>query len=170
METIDFYQIKDGDTGQQVADGLKKNFEDLQTAIQQTNLVTMNPTSGIVTDEESYNNIIPQSYKTQYPYSEDYDDEFPWLWFNAAIPTGTKLMVVHDSKICKMTDRFAGTTSKVTLSGDKTIATFNENAEYVSWDIDLDLGVEIANQKGLYGVYILDENNQVSQAFYFEVK
>lgn len=52
MKKAAFYQIQDGDTGAQVAQGLQGNFEALQQeieAIQPYSLpIKMNPNSGII--------------------------------------------------------------------------------------------------------------------------
>lgn len=66
MKKAAFYQIQDGDTGAQVAQGLQGNFETLQQeieAIPSYSLpIQMDPNSGIINSEEDYNSILPESY------------------------------------------------------------------------------------------------------------
>ena len=62
MKAIDFYQITDGQTGAQVAAGLQNNFEALDNALLSLKSIALDPNSGMISDEESYNAILPQSY------------------------------------------------------------------------------------------------------------
>ena len=76
MKKAALYQIQDGDTGAQVAQGLQGNFEALQQeieAIQPFSLpIKMDPNSGIINSEEDYNSILPESYLTEYPWQAEY--------------------------------------------------------------------------------------------------
>lgn len=81
MKKVVFYQIQDGDTGAQVAQGLQGNFEALQQeieAIPSYSLpIKMNPNSGIINSEEGYNSILPESYLTEYPWQAEYANGLP---------------------------------------------------------------------------------------------
>nr|DAQ05718.1 MAG TPA: hypothetical protein [Herelleviridae sp.] len=64
MKKVAFYQIQDGDTGAQVAQGLQGNFEALQQEIEAippySLPIKMDPNSGIINSEEDYNSILPR--------------------------------------------------------------------------------------------------------------
>lgn len=86
MKKAVFYQIQDGDTGAQVAQGLQGNFEALQQEIEAippySLPIKMDPNSGIINSEEDYNSILPESYLTEYPWQAEYAGGLPWLWMN----------------------------------------------------------------------------------------
>ena len=129
MKKVVFYQIQDGDTGAQVAQGLQGNFEALQQeieAIPSYSLpIKMNPNSGIINSEEGYNSILPESYLTEYPWQAEYTNGLPWLWMNfkAKVSEGTQICIKHNNKFCE----FANIPESVgTVSSDKKVLTMKE--------------------------------------------
>lgn len=122
MKKVVFYQIQDGDTGAQVAQGLQGNFEALQQEIEAipsySLLIKMNPNSGIINSEEGYNSILPESYLTEYPWQAEYAGGLPWLWMNfkAKVSEGTQICIKHNNKFCE----FANIPESIgTVSSDK---------------------------------------------------
>lgn len=63
---------------------------------------------GFVTDEDSYNAIIPKSYTEQYPYDSSLDTSFPWL------------------VVCFNRDNGPESTFDLTITKDGEPITFNE--------------------------------------------
>lgn len=173
MKKAAFYQIQDGDTGAQVAQGLQGNFEALQQemeAIPSYSLpIKTDPNSGIIDSEEDYNSILPESYLTEYPWQAGYADGLPWLWMNfkAKVPEGTRICIKHDSKFCEFTDipETIGT-----VSVDKKILTMKGKNGYLGFGCQKDLGVRKADLKGIYRVYVLDADGSVEQEIVFECR
>lgn len=96
MKKAAFYQIQDGDTGAQVAQGLQGNFEALQQEIEAISPyslpIKMDPNSGIINSEEDYNSILPESYLTEYPWQAEYAGGLPWLWMNFKAKVSGKVL------------------------------------------------------------------------------
>lgn len=173
MKKVAFYQIQDGDTGAQVAQGLQGNFEALQQeieAIPPTHcLFRWTPNSGIINSEEDYNSILPESYLTEYPWQAGYAEGLPWLWMNfkAKVSEGTRICIKHNNKFCE----FANIPESIgTVSSDKKVLTMKEKGEYLGFECQNDLGVQKVDVAGIYQVYVLGENGAVEQEIVFECK
>lgn len=170
MKKVVFYQIQDGDTGAQVAQGLQGNFEALQQEIERQFLpIKMNPNSGIINSEEGYNSILPESYLTEYPWQAEYANGLPWLWMNfkAKVSEGTQICIKHNNKFCE----FANIPESIgTVSSDKKILTMKEKNEYLGFECQKDLGVQKADVTGIYQVYVLGADGSVEQEIVFECK
>lgn len=173
MKKIDFYQIQDGDTGAQVAQGLQGNFEALQQAIEgipsYTLPIRLNPNSGIIDSEEDYNAILPTSYLEQYPWKADYAAGLPWLWMNfvGGVKKGTVICIKHNNKFCEFTDI---PKSIGTVSEDKRFITLEQTNEYLGFECQKDLGVKKEDLPGIYQVYVIDAGGAVEQEIIFEHK
>lgn len=173
MKKVAFYQIQDGDTGAQVAQGLQGNFETLQQeieAIPSYSLpIKLNPNSGIINSEEDYNDILPESYLTEYPWQAEYANGLPWLWMNfkANVSEGTQICIKHNNKFCE----FANIPESIgTVSGDKKVLTIKKADEYLGFECQNDLGVQKADVTGIYQVYVLGADGSVEQEIVFECK
>ena len=173
MKKVAFYQIQDGDTGAQVAQGLQGNFETLQQEIEAMPSyslpIQMDPNSGIINSEEDYNSILPESYLTEYPWQAGYAEGLPWLWMNfkAKVSEGTRICIKHNNKFCE----FANIPESIgTVSSDKKVLTMKEKNEYLGFECQKDLGVQKADVTGIYQVYVLGENGAVEQEIVFECK
>lgn len=170
MKKVVFYQIQDGDTGAQVAQGLQGNFEALQQEIEAISCpIKMNPNSGIINSEEGYNSILPESYLTEYPWQAEYANGLPWLWMNfkAKVSEGTQICIKHNNKFCE----FANIPESIgTVSSDKKILTMKEKNEYLGFECQKDLGVQKADVTGIYQVYVLGADGSVEQEIVFECK
>ena len=173
MKKVAFYQIQDGVTGAQVAQGLQGNFEALQQEIEAilpySLPIQMDPNSGIINSEEDYNSILPESYLTEYPWQAGYAEGLPWLWMNfkAKVSEGTQICIKHNNKFCE----FANIPESIgTVSSDKKVLTMKEKGEYLGFECQNDLGVQKADVAGIYQVYVLGENGAVEQEIVFECK
>lgn len=173
MKKIDFYQIQDGDTGAQVAQGLQGNFEALQQEIEgippYTLPIRLNPNSGIIDSEEDYNTILPASYLEQYPWKPEYADGLPRLWMNfvGGVKRGTVICIKHNNKFCEFTDI---PKSIGTVSEDKRFITLEQTDEYLGFECQKDLGVKKTELPGIYQVYVIDAGGAVEQEIVFEHK
>lgn len=168
MSKIDFYQIIDGQTGAQVAAGLQNNFLALESVIAESAAmpISLDPNSGIINSEAQYNAIIPESYKTEYPWDSTIQDILPWLWINVKKPliAGVKVCIRKDNAFCI----FKNIPENVgTVSEDGTVITLKALNNYFSFEIKNDLGVPEGNIAGAYQVYVLDENGAVIQSLHF---
>lgn len=173
MKKAVFYQIQDGDTGAQVAQGLQGNFEALQQAIEDilsyTLPIRLNPNSGIIDSEEGYNSILPASYLEQYPWQAGYAEGLPWLWMNfvGGVKKGTVICIKHNNKFCEFTDI---PKSIGTVSEDKRFITLEKTNEYLGFECQKDLGVKKTELPGIYQVYVIDAGGAVEQEIIFEHK
>lgn len=173
MKKAVFYQIQDGDTGAQVAQGLQGNFEALQQAIEDipsyTLPIRLNPNSGIIDSEEDYNSILPASYLEQYPWQAGYAEGLPWLWMNfvGGVKKGTVICIKHNNKFCEFTDI---PKSIGTVSEDKRFITLEKTNEYLGFECQKDLGVKKTELPGIYQVYVIDAGGAVEQEIIFEHK
>lgn len=167
MKAIDFYQITDGQTGAQVAAGLQNNFEALDNALLSLKPIALDPNSGMISDEESYNTILPQSYLQQYPWKPDYAAGLPWIWLNLKQPIkeGTVIMIRHNNKFCS----FANIPENLGVVGgtNNTVLTTKVINNYLGFEVQKDLGVDKQDVSGLYQVYVINEDGSVLQDFYF---
>lgn len=168
MSKIDFYQITDGQTGAQVASGLQNNFLALESAIAEsaTMPISLDPNSGIINNEAQYNAIIPESYRTQYPWDSTIQDILPWLWINVKKPiaAGVQVCIRKDNAFCvfKNIPENMGTVSE-----DGTIVTLKVTNNYFSFEIKNDMSVPEGNVNGAYQVYVLDTDGSVLQSLHF---
>lgn len=173
MKKAVFYQIQDGDTWAQVAQGLQGNFEALQQAIEDilsyTLPIRLNPNSGIIDSEEDYNSILPASYLEQYPWQAGYAEGLPWLWMNfvGGVKKGTVICIKHNNKFCEFTDI---PKSIGTVSEDKRFITLEKTNEYLGFECQKDLGVKKTELPGIYQVYVIDAGGAVEQEIIFEHK
>lgn len=181
---ITLYNIKDGDTGQQVAEGLKGNFNQIVTQMSQDETILQEHTnsienlqqsigkkkinvlanSGIIYDEATYNAILPQSYIEQYPFKAEYANGFPWLWLNINNPEGNEF----DLQIRKdgMFLNFGGSSETVgTISEDNKTITLTTK-DYIGFEVQKDLEVILTELNGLYEVLITIDEELYRYYFY----
>lgn len=173
MKKAVFYQIQDGDTWERAAQGSQGNFGALQQEIEAippySLPIKMDPNSGIINSGEDHNGILPESYLTEYPWQAEYAGGLPWLWMNfkAKVSEGTQICIKHNNRFCEFTDipETIGT-----VSVDKKILTMKEKNEYLGFGCQKVSGVQKADLKGIYRVYVLDADGSVEQEIVFECK
>lgn len=147
-----------------VVDSIYSSIEEINKIMNRKFIVTPG-IGGIVNTKESYEFIIPESYKEQYSYEEGINS-YPWLWFNFTTNAkgSYKVQVAKDGVLCTFNDSVS---SIGTLSEDKKTITISAS-KYLGFEIIKDLNVK-ENLYGSYELIFTDEegnDKQIYEIFY----
>lgn len=143
-----------------VIDSVYSSMEELNKVMNRKFIVTPG-ICGIVFTKQSYETILPKSYREKYTYEEGINS-YPWLWFNFTINIegSYKVQVAKDGVLCTFNDSIS---SIGTLSEDKKTITTSAS-KYLGFEIVKDLNVK-ENLYGNYELIFTDEEGNDKQIY-----